>query len=141
VISRPNRRKHEDIHTPTSCIDLVPTLLQVSGQAIPDWCEGQILPTFHGQNTSTGRSIFSVEAKTNPRHGPLNKGTIAMVKDQYKLIHYFGYDGHESEYELYDLLSDPEEIEDLYPSGGSIAAALQSELQEKLRKVNEPTNV
>jgi hypothetical protein len=62
---------------------------------------------------------------------------VALIKDQHKLIHYFGYDGHENECELYDVVNDPEEMNDLYLSHKQVAADLQSELQEKLREVNE----
>jgi len=137
LISKPKQQR-EDVYAPTSCVDLLPTLLRVTGQAIPDWCEGEVLPTFGGKEASSRRSIFSVEAKYNPKHAPLAKGTVALVKDQYKLIHYFGYDGYENEYELYDLANDPEEMEDLYLSRKSIAAGLQSELEKKLRDVNQP---
>ena len=138
LISKPGQRQREDVYTPTNCVDLLPTLLQATGQAIPDWCEGKVLPTFGGTEASSERSIFSVEAKSNPKHAPLTKCTVALVKDQYKLIHYFGYDSYENEYELYDLVNDPEEMEDLYLSKKSVAADLQSELEEKLREVNQP---
>jgi hypothetical protein len=56
---------------------------------------------------------------------------------RHHLIHYFGYDGFENEYELYDWVNDPEEMEDLYLSRKSVAADLQSELEEKLKEVNQ----
>jgi hypothetical protein len=39
---------------------------------------------------------------------------------------------------LYDLVNDPEEMEDLYLFRKSAAAYLQSELEEKLEEVNQP---
>jgi arylsulfatase A-like enzyme len=136
LISKPGQRQHEDVYVPTNCVDLLPTLLQAINQPVPDWCEGQVLPPFRGVDSDEQRSIFSVEAKNNPLAAPLNKGTVALIKGRYKLIHYFGYPGHENVYELYDLASDPEELEDL--SGGSVAAELSNELQEKLDIVNQP---
>jgi arylsulfatase A-like enzyme len=138
LISKPKQQQREDVYTPTSCVDLLPTLLHATDQAIPDWCEGEVLPTFGDREGSGGQSIFSVEAKINPQHAPLTTGTVALIKDQYKLIYYFGYDGYESEYELYDVVNDPEELEDLYLPGEPTAASLQSELEEKLRTVNQP---
>lgn len=138
LISRPGQQQREDIYTPTSCVDLMPTLLNVTGQTIPDWCEGELLPTTNDRPNDAERSIFSVEAKSNPIHQPLTKGTIALIRGQYKLIHYRGYDGYEQEYELYDLANDPEELEDLYPSKGSIAMDLQQELEQKLQEINRP---
>lgn len=138
IISRPGQRQREDVYTPTSCVDLLPTLLDIAGQALPDWCEGEILPAVGDQETHSNRAIFAVEAKSNPRQAPLAKGTVALVKDQYKLIHYFGYRDHESEYELYDLTNDPEELEDVYTSKKSTAGDLQDQLAQKLRQINQP---
>jgi arylsulfatase A-like enzyme len=138
LISKPGQRQREDAYTPTSCVDLLPTLLHVTGRAIPDWCEGEVLPTFGNQAADGERSIFSIEAKENPKHAPLTKGTIALIRGRYKLIHYFGYDGYENEYELYDLVNDPEEMENLYLSRKSIAADLRRELKKKRREVNQP---
>lgn len=138
LISRPGQWQREDVYAPTSCVDLLPTLLHTTGRAIPDWCEGEILPTFGGKQARSDRGVFVVEAKSNPKLAPLTKGTVAMIKGQYKLIHYFGYDGYESEYELYNLANDPEEMGDLYLSKKSVAAELQSELEKKLGEVNQP---
>ena len=82
--------------------------------------------------------MYAVEAKTNPQRGPLTTATVALVKDQYKLIHYLGYDGFENEYELYDVVNDPEEMEDLYSPESAIAATMRNELTEQLNKVNQP---
>lgn len=138
LISKPKIQRREDVYIPTSCVDLLPTLLHATGRAIPGWCEGEILPTFSAEATRSERSVFSVEAKLNPKYQPLTKGTVSLVRDRYKLIHYFGYDGHENEYELYDHVNDPEEVDDLYSSLKSVAADLQSELKEKLHEANQP---
>jgi arylsulfatase A-like enzyme len=138
LISRPGQRQREDVRTPTNCVDVLPTLLHATGQEIPDWCEGQMLPVLGGEGSGDERSVFSVEAKSNPIRAPLVKGTVALIKHRHKLIHYFGYSGYESEYELYDLANDPEELEDLYSSRRSVAMDLRGELEEKLREVNQP---
>ena len=65
-------------------------------------------------------------------------GTLALIRGQYKLSYYFGYDELEDHYELYDLANDPEELQDLYSASGSMAADLQHELQEKLLEINRP---
>lgn len=138
LISKPGQEAREDVQTPTSAVDLLPTFVHAAGQSVPDWCEGQVLPTLGDQVVEDKRSIFSVEAKGNPKHAPLTEGTVALIKGPYRLIHYFGYARCENEHELYDLASDPEEMEDLYLSRRSVAAELQSELDDKLREVNQP---
>jgi arylsulfatase A-like enzyme len=136
ITSEPNQQRREDVYELTSCVDLLPTLLQVTSQDIPDWCEGEILPGFGNQRHSSERSVYAVEAKSNPRHMPLTKATIALIKGQYKLIHYIGYDGYEDEYELYDLESDAEELHDLYEREGMLSATLREALADRLEVVN-----
>jgi arylsulfatase A-like enzyme len=136
LISSPGQQQREDVHVPTNCVDLLPTLLQAISQPVPDWCEGQVLPPFRNMAADDQRSVFSVEAKNNPLQATLNHGTVALIKGQYKLLHYFGYPGYENVYEVYDLASDPEELKDL--SGSSVAAELRNELKDKLDTVNQP---
>jgi arylsulfatase A-like enzyme len=139
VISRPNQTHRQDVYSLTSSVDLLPTLLHTVGNSIPEWCEGKILPTFGDWDGNTDRSIFSVEAKRNWKYSPLQIGTAALIKDQYKLIHHFGYGGdYTNQFEMYDLASDPEEVMDLYSSGNPTASDLRNELEIKLEEVNEP---
>jgi choline-sulfatase len=138
LISRPELQQRQDVYTLTSCVDLLPTLLHLTGQAIPDWCEGQILPTFGGEEGSDDRTIFVVEAKSNSNFKPLTKATVAMIQGKHELIYSFGYPDHEDAYELYDLANDPEELEDLFTVRRSLAAELQAQLAEILRRVDQP---
>jgi hypothetical protein len=64
-----------------------------------------------------------------------------LVKGRYKLTHYFGYGrlrGSDERVELYDIETDPEELNDLYPSQKEVAGELLGELKAKLAEVNEP---
>jgi len=67
----------------------------------------------------------------------LTKATIAMIKGNYKMIYYTGYEPEDS-FEVYDLESDYEELNDLYPSQPSFAKQMKDELLEKLDSVNAP---
>lgn len=138
LVSAPKQRQRKDVYVSTSGVDLLPTLLHATDRAVPDWCEGAVLPTFSDSDTTAERSIFCVEAKSNPKRAALTKATLAAVKERYKLIRYLGYDGFDDEYELYDLVDDPEETRNLYSSNSSVATQLQRELAEKLREVNQP---
>jgi arylsulfatase A-like enzyme len=136
LISKPGQSYREDIYSLTSATDMVPTLLNITNQRIPEWCEGYVMPPFMNSNLSSNRSVFVIEAKENPKIGPLKKGTVALIKDKFKLIHYFGYRGYQDQYELYDLENDPEELENLVPSQRSITAELKYELSSKIQEVN-----
>lgn len=137
LIYTPDQRQRRDVYALTSGVDLVPTLLHIIGHPSPDWGEGQVLPTF-SDKAHHDRSVFAVEAKGNPKQAPLTMGTVALLKERYKLIHYFGYDGYDGQSELYDLVNDPEEMEDLYQTERSVARELRDELDQKLRVVNQP---
>ncbi len=138
LISRPGQAVREEVYTPTSAVDVLPTLLHVTGQPIPEWCEGEVLPPFGEGAAKSERGIFTVEAKENPKQGPLTKGTVSLRRGRYQLIHYFGYLGVEREFELYDLENDPEERENLYSPNNPLAVELQKALEEKLQEMNRP---
>jgi len=137
LVSAPGQSHRRDVYVPTSCVDLLPTLLHLTGQPVPGWCEGQLLPELGG-GRDADRVVFSVEAKENAMNRPLTKATVAMIRGTYKLIHYVGYRDYEEEYELYDLENDPEELEDLYSPTNPVATDMQGELRAKLQKVDSP---
>lgn len=136
MISSPGQTARVDVTSPTNSVDVLPTLLHLTGQTVPDWCEGQLLPGLGGAPDSE-RATFSIEAKTNPAFAPLQKVSIALRKDNYKLTVYKGY-RDEDLYELYDLAADPEELTDLFPAGPAIAKTLQAELLDRLQTANAP---
>jgi arylsulfatase A-like enzyme len=135
IISLPKQVERQDTHTPTSCVDLLPTILQFTGNKIPDFVEGQVLPGFNPRPNQGERSVFALEAKLNSKIGPLEKCTLAMFQGRYKYIHSRGY-SEEIEGELYDLENDPEELENLSPYKRSIANELLVEITSKLESVN-----
>ncbi len=136
LISAPGQTTRVDIHTPTSAIDLLPTLANIAGQPIPDWCEGALLPGLGGEEDEE-RSIFVVEAKSSPAFGPLNQATVALRKGNLKLIYYTGYEAEQT-FEFYDLQNDAEELKDLVPDQPSELKRMKDELLETLDRVNRP---
>lgn len=143
LISQPGQQTRHDVRTPTSCVDLVPTLLQLSGQEIPAWCEGRplfsegapgaALPTDAALLTDddSRRSVYALEAKRNPKQAPLTTATASIVQEQYKLTGYFGYGRFDDapHYELFDLQADPEEQNDLYPQQPAVVEQLVEQLR------------
>jgi uncharacterized sulfatase len=140
VISKPGQQKKQDVYTPTSCVDILPTLLHLSGIDKPDWCEGEVLPSIWEEKPATDRSIFCVEAKSNPKYAPLRKLTVSLIKDHYKLVHYLGYKEYNDIYEMYDLNADPEELNNIYSSRKSVASDLKILLNEELIKADRRLN-
>jgi len=130
LVMAPRQAERRDIYQPTSNIDVMPTLLNLAGQAVPDFCEGQVLPGLGGPTGE--RNVFMVEAKKNSSFQPISKATIALVRGDYKIIRYMGYRDYEG-YEFYDLKNDPEEMHNLYdehPAAPELQAILDSELEQ-----------
>ena len=137
IVSRPGQTTREDIHSLTSSVDIVPTVMSVLGQSVPDWAEGKLLPGLGGVE-SQHRSIFSVDAKYNSSFTPLRNYSISITRDAHRFIHYsYPKDDYEK-YEFYDLSNDPNELEDLYPAKPSLALDMQDELLQKIEEVNKP---
>lgn len=133
------QRQSQHIYSPTSAVDLLPTLLQATGLPIPDWCEGQALPGFLDEpTTDRASSIFAVQAIQNPKLQPLKKATLAVWRDQFKFTNYMGYPGFDDAFELYDLSNDPEELENLYEVQPNIAKELKAELETRRVKADTP---
>jgi arylsulfatase A-like enzyme len=135
LISTPDQKNRRDFYSPTNSVDLLPTLLQITGHTVPAWVEGTILPGFGGHEDME-RSIFTLEAKGNQAYVPLTRATVAMVKGTYKMIYYTGYEGQDM-FELYDLENDYEELEDLYQATPSFGRHMKEELLEKMNSMNK----
>lgn len=140
MIFEPGRKTRLDVHTPTSAVDVLPTLLNMTGQQPAGWTEGMVLPPYSSSYPDEERSVFALEARTNGKYAPLKIATTAMIQGQYKLMYFFGYDalGGRERIELYDVKADPEETNNLYSLKRDTASEMLHELKEKLAKVNKP---
>jgi arylsulfatase A-like enzyme len=136
IVSAPGQSERRDIYSPTSCVDVLPTLLKITGASLPDWLEGTPLPGF-GEEAVSGQPVFAMEAKQNSSFKPLTRATFAMLKGDYKLIWYLGYPGYEDVYELYNLKTDSEELLDLSQSHGEILSQMANELKLKLARADQ----
>ena len=139
LIWRPGQTRRQDIHTLTSNIDLLPTIYQDCPGAGPgvERRSGLSGPGHAGDDVrerGAGRSIYALEAGGASRNNPLRKATVVLIRDEYKLIYYTGYADIETEYELYDVVNDPEELNDLYTPENPIAKEMIDELDSQLAK-------
>lgn len=148
IIFEPGQKTRKDIYTPTSCTDIVPTLLHVTGQPIPPWIEGNILPPYHLEKDVSAPSVFAFHGKLiQEKYGELVNGTLVMVKDNLKAIRYFGYtDAYDDPiemlsdpwYEVYDLANDPEELNNLMITNPSSVKDLIDEMEQKFQEIRGP---
>jgi arylsulfatase A-like enzyme len=136
LISAPGQRKTSAVYTPSSNTDLLPTLLSIADREIPPVLDGQVLPEYGGVEDDT-RPIFSLYAAQNSVFLPLKKAAISMRKGPYKLIAYFGYLDFDDVYEMYDLETDPEELQDLSQEDVGTFSKLKEELLDNLNRANK----
>ena len=60
-----------------------------------------------------------------------------MTKEHFRLT-YYKYPKYGELFELYNLSDDPEEINNIFSSGPSVAIQMKDELLQKLSDVNKP---
>lgn len=141
LVFEPGRKQRQDIITPTSATDILPTLLHVHQQPIPDWIEGTVLPPFAPENSRAERSLYSMDIRGNNKRAAITKGSIALVRAPYKLSYYFNRKELEPVggelIELCDLENDPEEMQNLYPGNQALAKQLLDELKSSLEEANQ----
>src|SRR6266496_1192952 len=137
MILSPGQTQREDVHGFTRHVDLLPTIAQLTGNPIPEWAEGQLLPKFGGVEDDH-RSLFSMDAKMNSSFTPMLNFSMSITRDHHRLAYYCYPKDSYQKYEFYDLDTDPEEINNLYPSSPSLAKEMQDELLQKIAEVNKP---
>jgi len=140
MIFEPGRKTRLDIHTPTSAIDILPTLLHVTGQQQANWTDGEILPPYSATYLDEAKSIYISETKNNEKNKSLTVATIALVKGDYKLMYFYGYEELEGRerIELYDVRNDPQEMKNLYNVEREKADEMVYELKKKLAQADAP---
>jgi arylsulfatase A-like enzyme len=141
LIFPPGQTERVDIHTLTNAVDVLPTLLHLIGEPVPEWVEGKVLPPFKPPKAGDDRTVFTHYPGVNVSRSPMNKGTITAVQGDWKLIYTFGIpeleDG-EPHLELYDRSADPEELNDLYTPQHPVGKRLLDEITTRLEKADQP---
>ncbi|MDF1800623.1 MAG: sulfatase [Planctomycetota bacterium] len=109
-------------------LDFAPTFLEAAGVSIPADMQGMsMLPILRGDRAPEWRDsiyyeYFEVGAHNVPRH-------YGVRTDRHKLIYYYDTD----EWELFDLVADPDELNNL--AGRPRHAALRSQLEAELARL------
>lgn len=110
-------------------IDIAPTVLDVGSATIGKHIQGRsLLPLLRGERAGWRESVL-IEFYTheNPRPWLMDMDYRAVRTDRYKLIHWMQ---HPDERELYDLVEDPYEMNNLIadPAMQGLASDLEDEL-------------
>ena len=131
IIKYPNHTDGSVINDLVSSIDIMPTILDVTGYEIPDDVQGVSLLKVESVRT---RNIISESfpdrdlLNLDPRFHRIER---AIFSWPYKFI-----SSTAGEKELYDLSKDPSEKENLYQHGERISAELELQLSRWLKSIS-----
>lgn len=113
-------------------IDIMPTLLDLSGISVPEAAQGaSLLPLMGGGGSWTPRPAFSERAKTVHPFGTFDPGvgSYAVTTPDWKLIHHVHRRPGMPEFELFDVKNDPLNLTDLAPANAEVVQELAAEIQ------------
>ena len=120
-------------------VDLAPTLLDYAGLPVPEDIQGYSLrPILEGKAEKVRDASyyhFYEAGKSLPE-------MVGVRTDRYKLIHYPGMD-ESSQWELFDLEKDPDEMNNLYnnPESAEIVKRMKAELRSLIKALEDPVAV
>jgi arylsulfatase A-like enzyme len=137
MVLQPGQTSRKDVYTMTSSVDLLPTIAHLTGNPLPEWSEGNLLPELGG-TPDEKRSHFSMDAKYGSSFGPLVNYSMSLTREGHRLTYYCYPKDDYQVFEFYDLQADPGEIKNLYPMRPSLADEMRDELLQKVEDVNKP---
>lgn len=133
IIKEPDQIEERIIDDVVSQIDIPATILELANIPIPSWMEGQsLVPLLRDMDISL-EPVMSMTLYENNIKDPINKGTIAMRKDNYKLIHYL----EDEKSLLFNLKNDPDEMNNLINKEPVVRQQLLGLIKDNLKKANE----
>jgi hypothetical protein len=109
----------------------------VTNQESAAWAEGEVMPPFSKPELISPREVYALHGDTD-NNGVINRGTAMLKRGDYKLMWFFGYEQLKDNgdmIELYDISTDPEEFNNLYPKQIGVASEIIERLKTKLIEV------
>ena len=129
MIAGPGIDSGKEIATPVSLLDVAPTMTRAFGlKANPDWSGRSLSEIAKG----TGESSRMVHSEYHATHSP--SAGFMITDGRWKFHHYVGY-----EPELFDLHSDPLEVENL--ASDPACSDHLTRLETALRQICDPEEV
>jgi len=114
------------VEDPVQCIDVMPTVLELAGAAVPTGAEGQsLMPLIREETSAWRRRPVYCETSDGGYTASLEqyaRRVRAVRTERWKLVHF----SPEDRGELYDLVADPDEREDVHREHPQVADSLQS---------------
>jgi arylsulfatase A-like enzyme len=107
-------------------VDFAPTFLDAAGEPVPDHMQGRsLVPLLKGERPADWRKSFYYRYYHDPGHHNTARH-FGVRTETHKLIHFWKKD----QWELFDLIADPDELKNIYgqPGTEAITAELKAEL-------------
>lgn len=97
-----------------------------------------VLPPYSAGTVEEERPIFAMQARKSRKLDPITNASLSIRRGRHKLIHYMGSvegapDGWST---VYDLVEDPEELQDLAAARPDLRDELLAELMSGLARSN-----
>lgn len=122
------------IGTPVSLVDVAPTVLELAGLPVPRDADGRSLATsITGGDEPQSRPLFGHRRRLEEEYPVHLEDLFSVRTRQWKLVR-----GREGSDELYDLVNDPRETQNLAGVYTDTAAHLASLLEAHLAAMPEP---
>jgi arylsulfatase A-like enzyme len=129
IVRVPGQEKGARVASNAEQVDLLPTVMDLLQQPIPDWAEGESLrPAMQAPDHRSEKPKLSFEIAQTALGQKPKTGSVGIIQGPYKLTHRFA-SGCE---ELYALDADPNELNDLTGTKPEVAAELRTVLAARL---------
>jgi arylsulfatase A-like enzyme len=119
-------------------IDYAPTFLEAAGVEVPSEMQGRSLtPLLRGEDPGGWRDALYYHFFEGPPAIHRVAAHYGVRTDHYKLIHFY----QDDEWELYDLVEDPEELQNIYADSAyrDVVANLKKRLQALREQYGDET--
>jgi arylsulfatase K len=121
VVAGPGIRSGLAIDAPVSLVDVFPTLMDLAGRTIPSGLDGHsLLPELTGGQSHRPDWVLSQFHDTT-----CNTGSFMLRRGPWKYIAYVGYEPM-----LFNLESDPDEVQNLAPSRPEVVGQMDALLRQ-----------
>ena len=118
------------LESPVALNDVFPTFLELAGVQIPsETTHGSLVGAMNGEPVNQNRYVFQENSYSRPR-----RDVKAVIWDQYHLL----LDLTQDSVELYDIVADPAETDNLVGRGLEVESQLLEVLQAFLQTTNTP---
>jgi len=120
--------------------DLAPTIAAIAHVTpSPNWTGVSLLER---PNRSGERTIFAMSFEQNKSRGRLSTGSVAAIRDNWKLVRFLGTPRYPKMprlgAELFDLATDPREQQNLAATHPDLVAGLSTQIDEQLESHGGP---